>query len=73
MGQKPSVPTAAAEPRVRIDSPTSIVSSSGFHLLELQGPAISAVLLMGFSALTAASIATFPYRMVRKRRTRKEA
>ena len=33
MGQKPSVPTAAAEPKVRIDSPTSIVSRSGFHLL----------------------------------------
>ena len=33
MGQKPSVPTAAAEPKVRIDSPTSIVSSSGFYLL----------------------------------------
>ena len=67
------MPAAAAKPQVRIDSPMSIVSSSGFHLLGLHGPTISAVLLMGFYALKAASLATFLYRMVSKRQRRKEA
>ena len=68
------MPTAAAEPKVRIDtSPTSIVSSSGFHLLELHGPTISAVFLMGLATMSTASLALFIYRMVSKRRRRKEA
>ena len=73
MGQKPTVPAVAAEPKVQIDSPTTIESSSGFHLLELHGPTISAMFLMGLATLSTASLALFIYRAVTKRRRTKEA
>ena len=67
MGQKRTVPAVAAEPKVRIDSPTTIESSSEFHLLELHGPTISAMFLMGLATLSTASLALFIYRVVTKR------
>ena len=73
MGQTSSTLAVAAEPKVRIDSPTTIESSSGFHLLELQGPTISAMFLMGLATLSMASLALFIYMAVSKQRRRKEA
>ena len=73
MGQNPAVPAVAVEPKVRINSPTTIESSSEFHLLELHGPTISAMFLMGLATLSMASLALFIYRAVTKRRKRKEA
>ena len=73
MGAKPSVPVAAAEPKVNIDSPTTIQSSSGFHLLELHGPTISAMFLWVAALLSTASLVLFIYRAISKRRRRKEA
>ena len=73
MGQTSSTPAVAEEPKVRIDSPTTIESSSGFHLLELHGQTISAMFLMGLATLSTASLALFIYWAVSKRRRRKEA
>ena len=73
MGQTSSTPAVAAQPKVRIDSPTTIESSSGFHLLELHGPTISAMFLYGLATLSTASLALFIYRAVSKRRRQKEA
>ena len=73
MGQTSLTPAVAAEPKVRIDSPTTMESSSGFHLLELHGPTISAMFLMGLATLSTASLALFIHRAGSKRRRRKEA
>ena len=70
---KESVPAVAAEPKVRIDSPTTMESISGFHQLELNSPTISAMFLMGLATLSTALLVLFIYRAVSKRRKRKEA
>ena len=59
--------------RVNIDSPTTIQSSSGFHLLELHGPTISAMFLWVAALLSTASLVLAIYRAISKRRRRKEA
>ena len=73
MGAAPSTPVAAAEPKVNIDSPTTIQSSSGFHLLELHGPTISAMFLWVAALLSTASLVLAIYRAISKWRRRKEA
>ena len=73
MGAAPSAPVAAAKPKVNIDSPTTIQSSSGFHLLELHGPTISAMFLWVAALLSMASLVLAIYRAISKRRRRKEA
>ena len=61
MGQTSSTLAVAAESKVRIDSLTTIELSSRFHLLELHGPTISAMFLMGLATLSTASLALFIY------------
>ena len=73
MGATSSTPAVAAEPKVRIDSPTTIESSSGFHLLELHGPTISALFLYLLATLSTASLALCIYRGITKRQKQKEA
>ena len=56
MGSSESKPKRAAEiaPKVRVNSPTTIETSTGFHLLEFHGPTVSnIVILEAFACFTA--------------------
>ena len=75
MGKPESKPKGEAEvaPKVRIDSPTSIETSTGFHLLEFHGPTVSNIVILGaFACFTALGV-VFLYRHLSKKRRRKEA
>ena len=73
MGASSSVPEVAATPKVRIDSPTTIQSSSGFHLLELHGPTASTLFLCLVSMMLAVCLALCVYRAFAKRQKVKRA
>ena len=75
MASPESKPKREAEvaPKVRIDSPTSIETSTGFHLLEFHGPTVSNIVILGaFACFTALGV-VFLYRHLSKKRRRKEA
>ena len=75
MGSSESKPKRAAEiaPKVRVNSPTSIETSTGFHLLEFHGPTVSNIVILGaFACFTALGV-VFLYRHLSKKRRRKEA
>ena len=38
---------AEVAPKVRIDSPTTVNTSTGFHLLEFHGPMVSNIVILG--------------------------
>ena len=60
-------------PKVRIDSPTTVNTSTGFHLLEFHGPTVSNIVILGaFACFTALGV-VFLYRHLSKKRRRKEA
>ena len=75
MGNPKSKPKREAEvaPKVKINSPTSIETSTGFHLLEFHGPMVSNIVILGaFACFTALGV-IFLYRHLSKKRRRKEA
>ena len=75
MGNPKSKPKREAEvaPKVKINSPTSIETSTGFHLLEFHGPTVSNIVILGaFACFTALGV-VFLYRHLSKKRRRKEA
>ena len=75
MGNPKSKPKREAEvaPKVKINSPTSIKTSTGFHLLEFHGPTVSNIVILGaFACFTALGV-VFLYRHLSKKRRRKEA
>ena len=49
MGNPKSKPKREAEvaPKVKINSPTSIETSTGFHLLQFHGPTVSNIVILG--------------------------
>ena len=64
---------AEVAPKVKINSPTSVETSTGFHLLEFHGPTVSNIVILGaFACLTALGV-VFLYRHLSKKRRRKEA
>ena len=73
---KPNVkPKREAEvaPKGKINSPTLIETSTGFHLLEFHGPTVSNIVILGaFACFTALGV-VFLYRHLSKKRRRKEA
>ena len=75
MGKPESKPKREAEvaPKVRINSPTSIETSTGFHLLEFHGPTVSNIVVLGAFACVTALGVVFLYRHISKKRRRKEA
>ena len=75
MGNPKSKPKKDAEvaPKVRIDSPTTINTSTGFHLLEFHGPTVSNIVILGSCACLTAAGVVFLYRHISKKRRRKEA
>ena len=73
MGATSSVPAVAAEPKVRIDSPTTIESSSGFHMLELHGPTASTLFLCLVTTMITVCMALCVYRAFEKRQKIKRA
>ena len=60
-------------PKVKINSPTSIETSTGFHLLEFHGPTASNIVILGAFACLTALVVVFLYRHLSKNRRRKEA
>ena len=60
-------------PKVRIDSPTTVNTSTGFHLLEFHGPTVSNIVILGSCACLTAAGVVFLYRHLSKKRRRKEA
>ena len=60
-------------PKVNIDSPTTINTSSGFHLLEFHGPRVSNIVILRSCACLTAVGVVFLYRHVSKKRQIKEA
>ena len=75
MGNPKSKPKREAEvaPKVKINSPTSIETSTSFHLLEFHGPTVSNIVILGaFACFTALGV-LFVYRHLSKKRRRKEA
>ena len=75
MGKPESKPKREAEvaPKVNVNSPTSIETSTGFHLLEFHGPTVSNIVILGaFACFTALGV-VFLYRHLSKKRRRKEA
>ena len=73
MGATSSVPEVAATPKVRIDSPTSIQSSSGFHLLELHGPTASTLFLCLVTTMITVCLALCVRQAFSKRQKAKRA
>ena len=64
---------AEVAPKVKINSPTSIETSTGFNLLKFHGPTVSNIVILGaFACLTALGV-VFLYRHLSKKRRRKEA
>ena len=75
MGNPKSKPKREEEvaPKVKINSPTSIETSTGFHLLEFHGPTVSNIVILGaFACFTALGV-VFLYCHLSKKRWRKEA
>ena len=64
---------AEVAPKVKINSPTSIETSTGFHLLEFHGPTVSNIVILGAFACFTALRVVFLYRHLSKKRRRKEA
>ena len=60
-------------PEVNIDSPTTINTSSRFHLLEFHGPTVSNIVVLGTCACLTAAGVVFLYRHISKKSRRKEA
>ena len=60
-------------PKVNFNSPTTINTSSGFHLLEFHGPTVSNIVILGSCACLTAVGVVFLYRHISKKRRRKEA
>ena len=60
-------------PKVNINSPTTINTSSGFHLLEIHGPTVSNIVILGSCACLTAVGVVFLYRHISKKHRRKEA
>ena len=75
MGSSESKPKRAAEiaPKVRVNSPTTIETSTGFHLLEFHGPTVSNIVILGAFAYFTALGVVFLYRHLSRKRRRKEA
>ena len=75
MGHPKSKPKKEAEvaPKVRINSPTTINTSTGFHLLEFHGPTVSNIVILRSCACPTAAGVIFLYRHISKKRRRKEA
>ena len=75
MGNPKSKPKKEAEvaPKVNINSPTTINTSSGFHLLEFHGPTVSNIVILGSCACLMAAGVVFLYRHMSKKRRRKNA
>ena len=60
-------------PKVKINSPTTVETSTGFHLLEFHGPTVSNIVILGaFACLTALGVVFLYCHLIKKRR-RKEA
>ena len=75
MGKPLVKPKREAEvaPKVKINSPTTVETSTGFHLLEFHGPTVSNIIILGaFACFTALGV-VFLYRHLSKKRRRKEA
>ena len=69
MGNPKSKPKREAEvaPKVKINSPTLIETSTGFHLLEFHGPTVSNIVILGaFVCFTALGV-VFLYRHLSKK------
>ena len=60
-------------PKVRIDSPTTVNTSTGFHLLEFHGLTVSNIVILGSCACLTAVGVVFLYSHISKKRQRKEA
>ena len=75
MGNPKSKPKKDAEvaPKVRIDSPMIVNTSTGFHLLEFHGPTVLNIVILGSCACLTAAGVVFLYHHISKKCRRKEA
>ena len=63
------IETQAGGPKINLDSPTTINTSSGFHLLEFHGPTISNIVVLGSCVcLTAVGVVILYQHLLSKRR-----
>ena len=58
---------------MRINSPTTVNTSTGFNLLEFHGPTVSNIVILGSCACLTAVGVVFLYRHISKKRQRREA